>query len=368
MMERELARIPSAQAQSVNRPDRPDHASDLYRMLRPWIFRLDPEQAHQVTLTLLRLAGGTLPGRIAMSALFPAVKTARPVHVFGLDFPNPVGLAAGYDKDAHAWRGLALLGFGHIEIGTITPRPQPGNPSPRIFRLVEDQAVVNRMGFPNAGALAVAGRLRARRPRGLVLGVSIGKNKSTPAEDVIEDYRMGMRTFAPLADYLAVNVSSPNTPGLRELQKYSALYDLLAALAVERQALRAALGKPFPVLIKLAPDMTLNDLDRAVCAVQETGMDGIILANTSVHRKRLVSSQAAEVGGLSGAPLVDHTVAMIETAERCTGGKLPIVASGGVMGPSDAQRMLEAGACLVQLYTGLIYGGPGLVRKIVAEV
>jgi dihydroorotate dehydrogenase len=367
-MGKELVRTLNAKTQPVPQPTLTDQASALYRLLRPWIFHLEPERAHQVTLFLLRLAGGTLPGRAAMRALFPVVIGARPVHAFGLDFPNPVGLAAGYDKDALAWRGLALLGFGHIEIGTVTPRPQPGNPSPRIFRLVEDQAVVNRMGFPNEGAQAVAQRLQGWRAGGLVLGVSIGKNKATPAEEVIEDYRSGMRAFAPLADYLAVNVSSPNTPGLRELQKYSALNDLLTALAEERQSLRESLGKPFPVLIKLAPDMTLNDLDRAVCAVQETGMDGVILANTSVHRKRLVSGQAAEVGGLSGAPLVDHTVAMIETAQRCTGGRLPVVASGGVMGPSDAQRMLDAGACLVQLYTGLIYGGPGLVRKIVAEM
>jgi dihydroorotate dehydrogenase len=367
-MERDLARIPTAQAQSVNRQALPDQASALYRLLRPWIFRLEPEQAHRVTLTLLRLAGGTLPGRIAMGALFPQVKAARPVRAFGLDFPNPVGLAAGYDKDALAWRGLALLGFGHIEIGTVTPRGQPGNPSPRIFRLVDDQAVVNRMGFPNQGADAIARRLRHRRTGGPVLGVSIGKNKATAPEDTIEDYRLGMRTFAALADYLAVNVSSPNTPGLRALQKYSSLHSLLAALAEERRDLQGELEKPIPILVKLAPDMTLNDLDQAVGAVQETGMDGVIVANTTVRRKSLVSSQADETGGLSGAPLVDHTVAMIETAERCTGGKLPVVASGGVMGPSDAQRMLEAGACLVQLYTGMIYGGPGLVRKIVKEI
>jgi dihydroorotate dehydrogenase len=332
------------------------------------IFRLDPERAHQVTLFLLRLAGETLPGQVAMQALFPARTTGRRVQAFGLDFPNPVGLAAGYDKDGIAWRGLALLGFGHIEIGTVTVHPQAGNPKPRIFRLVEDQAVINRLGFPNQGAAAIARRLGRPRPAGLILGVNIGKNKATPLEAASGDYLELLRTFAPLANYLTVNVSSPNTPGLRTLQTYSALRELLGLLAHERKSLQASLKKRVPILVKLAPDLSTNDLDGALQAILENGMDGVILTNTTLRRGHLAASAWKENGGLSGAPLEDHTVDFIRTVHRRTAGQLPIIASGGVMSSDAAQRMVDAGALLIQIFTGLIYEGPSLVHQIIDAI
>jgi dihydroorotate dehydrogenase len=342
--------------------------STFYERLCPWIFRLNPEQAHKATVLLLRLAGETLPGRLAMRALFPPVSCGRRVQAFGLDFPNPVGLAAGYDKDGLAWRGLAQLGFGHLEIGTVTPRAQAGNPSPRIFRLVRDRAVINRMGFPNQGAAAIARRLRGRRPKDLVLGVNIGKNKTTPLENAAADYLDCLRTFAPLADYLAVNVSSPNTPNLRALQAYPALAGLLTVLVEERDRLRADLTKPLPLLVKLAPDLTSDELDGALRAIFESGMDGVILSNTSLRREGVTSQLMNEPGGLSGRPLRYGTACLVQEVTHRTGGRLPIVASGGIMGPDAAQQMLDAGAALVQLYTGLIYEGPNLARRIVRAV
>ena len=208
----------------------------MYQLIRPLIFRSSPERAHSVTLALLRMGGAIAPGRWVVRALFAPRPDGPPVHAFGLTFANPVGLAAGYDKDGLGWRGLAAMGFGHLELGTVTPRPQPGNPTPRIFRLVEDRAVINRMGFPSRGADFLAARLRGSRPPGLILGVNIGKNKETPLERAGEDYLALLRTFAPLADYLAVNVSSPNTPGLRTLQSQAALEGLLRPLAEERAA------------------------------------------------------------------------------------------------------------------------------------
>ena len=367
-MERTLAQNPSLAEASVPGTYPSDAIATLYRLARPWIFRLDPEQAHRATLLLLHLAGRTLPGQLAMRALFPPRLASRRVHAFGLDFANPVGLAAGYDKDGLAWRGLASLGFGSIEIGTVTPRPQSGNPQPRIFRLVEDEAIINRMGFPNEGAGAVAARLRGRRPDGLVLGVNIGKNQSTPLEAAAEDYLSLLRTFAPLADYLAVNVSSPNTQGLRSLQTYPALSGLLAAMAREREGLRAGLGKPLPILVKLAPDLSSADLDGALRAVEETGMDGVILTNTSLRRERTSSALRREAGGLSGTPLEQTTLKFVQTVCQRTDGRVPVVASGGVMTPDSAQRMLDAGAVLVQVYTGLIYQGPSLVRQMVGAL
>jgi dihydroorotate dehydrogenase len=338
----------------------------MYKFLRPLIFKNDPELAHHATINLLALGGSVALGRGLIRALFPIPQNGPGVDAFGLTFPNPLGMAAGYDKEGTAWRGLACLGFGHIEVGTVTPRPQPGNPKPRIFRLVEDQAVINRMGFPGSGAEAMLRHLDHPKPNGLVLGVNIGKNKDTPLEIADEDYVLLVRAFARIADYLAVNISSPNTPGLRTLQKRAALVSLLSSISEERSAQVKILKKPVPVLVKLAPDLTDEELDSALDAILSAGMDGVIIGNTTLRRDALKSSKAVEEGGLSGKPLKDLNTEMIEKVYTCTGGTLPIVASGGVMCAADAQRKLDAGAVLVQLYTGLIYEGPGLVRKILS--
>jgi len=262
--------------------------------------------------------------------------------------------------------GLAALGFGHIEVGTLTPRPQPGNPRPRVFRLPGDGALINRMGFPNGGAPAAVSRLKALagKPRDYILGVSLGKQKDTPLEAAADDYVVVMRAVHAYADYLAVNISSPNTPGLRALQSRAALEGLLAPLAAERREQARALGKPVPILVKLAPDLTDEELDAALEAVINAGIDGVIISNTTLRRDGLQSPLAAETGGLSGAPLNARNTALVRSVVQRTGGRLPVVASGGVMNAADAQAKLDAGAALVQLYTGLIYAGPGLVKEI----
>jgi dihydroorotate dehydrogenase len=292
----------------------------------------------------------------------------KPVQVFGLRFANPIGLAAGYDKDGLGWRGLACLGFGHIELGTVTLRPQPGNPRPRIFRLPEAGGVINRMGFPGRGAEFVVRQLQGRRPAGLVLGVNMGKNKDTPLEEAAQDYLSLARLFAPLADYLVVNVSSPNTVGLRRLQARDLLEALLEALAQERQAQVQRLGRPVPVLVKLAPDLEDAELDDALAAIQSSAMDGVIATNTTVRREGLRSPLAGESGGLSGAPLHARSLTMVRQIVERTQGRLPVIGVGGVMGAAEARAMLEAGAALVQVYTGLIYAGPGLVKRILNEL
>jgi dihydroorotate dehydrogenase len=336
----------------------------LYRRLRPLVFRLSPETAHTVTVALLRVAGALPPARWLLRRAFAPDQTGPEVRAFGLTFCNPVGLAAGYDKDGLGWRGLALLGFGHIEVGTVTPLPQPGNPRPRVFRLVEDEAVINRMGFPGRGAAFLVQRLSGARPPGLVLGVNIGKNKDTPLEGATGDYLALLRAFAPLADYLAINVSSPNTPGLRSLQTRQALEGLLAPLDAVRREEAGRLGRAVPLLVKLAPDLASDELDGALEAIATTGMDGVIVSNTTLRREGLRSALAAESGGLSGAPLCRLNTALVREVVRRTGGRLPVVASGGIMNPADAREKLDAGATLVQLYTGLIYAGPRLVKRV----
>jgi len=328
------------------------------------IYTLTPEQAHVVTIQALRLAGSLALGRLALRLMFPEKVQGPSVEAFGLKFANPLGMAAGYDKNGVAWRGLAGLGFGHVEIGTVTPRPQLGNPKPRCFRLVEDAALINRMGFNNRGAEYMARRLRQQRPQGLVLGVNIGKNKLTPLDRAVEDYLSLTRTFAPLADYLAVNVSSPNTPNLRQLQSRRALEELLAPLAAERNVLQVSLGRRVPILVKLAPDLNDEELDGALEAVTSAGMDGLIISNTTIDHSGLSSALAGQTGGLSGAPLRERSTRLVEKVVKRCGDRLPVIANGGVMNYTDAQAKLDAGAVLVQLYTGLIYEGPGLVREI----
>jgi dihydroorotate dehydrogenase len=338
----------------------------MYHFLRPLIFRLDPEQAHALTIQLLRLAGRA-PGVTALlESRFRA--PSRPVEAFGLNFKNPVGLAAGYDKDGLGWRGLAALGFGHIEVGTVTPEAQPGNPRPRLFRLPEEDALINRMGFPGRGAAFVARQLRGPRPPGLVLGVNLGKNQSTPLDNAAADYLHLMRVFAPMADYLVVNVSSPNTVGLRRLQVREALHALLAQLKEEQRALEAKNSDRLPVLVKIAPDLSEKELEDALEVMLEVEMAGVIAANTTVGRDGLTSPRANEEGGLSGEPLRRRSTQMVEHIHCFTGGRLPVIAVGGVMGAADAREKLAAGASLVQVYTGLIYRGPGLVKEILASL
>lgn len=338
----------------------------MYSWLRPLLFRLPPETAHALTLAAIRLAGSVSPMCGLLRAWFAV--PSKPVQAFGYNFANPVGLAAGYDKDGLGWRGLACLGFGHIEIGTVTPKAQAGNPKPRIFRLPEEAALINRMGFPGRGAEFVARQLVGKRPAGLILGVNIGKNKDTPLERSVEDYISLLRVFAPLADYLAVNVSSPNTVGLRKLQEREALEGLLKVLGEERAIQAQSLNRHVPLLVKIAPDLNDGELEDALEVIQVCGMDGVIATNTTISRQGIHSPLAEQSGGLSGAPLFARSLEMVSKIHAWTAGKLPIIGVGGVNSPSNAHKMLEAGAVLVQAYTGLVYSGPGLVKKIVRSL
>jgi dihydroorotate dehydrogenase len=345
----------------------------MYSIFRPLLFKLDPETAHNLTLQLIRL-GAYQPFNFLLRAIYTAQE--KPVVVFGLHFPNPVGLAAGYDKDGFAWRGLATLGFGSIEIGTVTPRQQPGNPKPRVFRLVDDRALINRMGFPGLGADDLAGRLRGHMPsrstgvhgRRVIVGVNLGKNKDTLLEDAAQDYLDLMRQFTPLADYLAINVSSPNTVGLRRLQGRAMLEGLLDAVSKERWAIALGGGRQIPVLVKLAPDLSAEELEDALDVIVRTGMDGVIATNTTLGREGLRSRQREETGGLSGLPLRARSEAVLRSVVKKLDGRLPIVSVGGIMSPEDAQMRMDIGAALVQVYTGLVFAGPGLVKRIIQKL
>ncbi len=366
----------------------------MYKLIRSLLFRLEPETAHYLALQALRLAGNIPLSNWLLTQLCKA--PSRPVQAFGLTFRNPIGLAAGYDKNAAAVKGFAALGFGHVEVGTVTPKPQPGNPRPRVFRLVEDEALINRMGFPGKGATSViqslkrgqnsfpltGGMLRAaldataakkqsarRRPFGnLVLGINLGKNKDTPNEEAVLDYLDLLQRFAIHADYLAINISSPNTVGLRQLQGRVALEGLLRQLDIQRRMEEKTLDKRVPLLVKLAPDLTEQELDDAVDVILATHMDGIIATNTTVARDGLKSMNQGETGGLSGRPLRLRSEAVLRQIVKRVEGKIPIVSVGGIMNPEDAKCRLDLGAALIQVYTGLIYQGPGLVKKIIVEL
>jgi dihydroorotate dehydrogenase len=340
----------------------------LYPLSRALLFKLDPETAHGLSLRAISRVGAIPPVRAALASRF-AVPDAEPVEAFGLRFSNRVGLAAGYDKDGEGWRGLAALGFGHIEVGTVTPKPQPGNPKPRVFRLVDRRSVINRMGFPGRGAEYVADQLAKRRPPNLVLGVNIGKQKDTPLERAADDYEELMEVFASLADYLAVNISSPNTPGLRQLQDRDFLGALLGRLAAKQSELADTSGKRVPVLVKLAPDLDDGQVRTAVDVIVASGLDGIIATNTTISREPVAGHATAdEDGGLSGAALTEMSTRIVAAIAEHLDGALPLIGVGGIMGPDDARAKLDAGATLVQLYTGLIYEGPGLVRRILKGI
>lgn len=326
----------------------------MYQRLRPWLFKLDAERAHAATLRLLQATGGFPPAAAALRRQYAA--PAKPAEILGLTFANRVGLAAGYDKDGLAWRGLAALGFGHIEIGTVTPRPQPGNPRPRIFRLAQDRALINRLGFPSRGAAFVAQRLRGPRPEGLVLGVNLGINKDTPLEQAAKNYAGLMDTFNPLADYLVINVSSPNTPGLRQLEGSRQLANLLEVLVPYRVK---------PLLVKLSPDLEQDVLNGTLDVLLDAGADGVIATNTTLARPGLASPFGSQPGGLSGAPLTGRARQVVAHIHAHTQGRLPIIAVGGILSAEDARGVLDAGASLVQVYTGLVYRGPSLVPELV---
>ncbi len=338
----------------------------IYPLIRALLFRLNPEVAHQLTLSAARLAGEVQPISALLSAVYKA--PSLPVQAFGLNFSNPIGLAAGYDKDGLAWKGLASLGFGHIEVGTVTPKAQSGNPQPRLFRLPEEKALINRMGFPGKGAEFVKLQLSRPRLKQLILGVNIGKNKDTSLESAAEDYLFLFRSFANLADYLTINVSSPNTVGLRQLQERQALDHLLLQLNLERERYYQPSHRKIPILVKLSPDLTDLQLDDALEVILANQMDGVIGTNTTLSRERIASPRAGEQGGLSGKPLFDRSLAMVQKVHARTNGQLPVIGVGGVSNATGVQKMMDAGAVLVQLYTGLVYEGPGLVKSILQQL
>jgi dihydroorotate dehydrogenase len=336
----------------------------MYRFLKPLLFQMDAESAHILVLNLIRLAGA-IPGlRDAIHAIYKT--PGKPVELFGLKFVNPVGLAAGFDKDGIGFRGLALLGFSHIELGTVTPHQQPGNPRPRIFRLVEEEGLINRMGFPGKGANYLENQILKTKRGSLILGVNIGKNAATPLESAVDDYRVLIDRFAPVADYLVINISSPNTIGLRRLQARQALEKLLAELDQVRKQQEKRLEKSVPLLVKISPDMTVSQLKDAVQVIQHYDLDGVVATNTSADADLLNRVDVKESGGISGKPLNNLSSLTISKINKFTKGNLPIIGVGGIAGAAGARSKLEAGASLVQVYTGLIYCGPGLVKDIIA--
>lgn len=318
----------------------------IYRLVRPALFALDPEKAHALTIAAL----GALPSHRPVASGGPLATC-----VAGLDFPNPVGLAAGFDKDARVPDALLGRGFGFVEVGSITPRPQAGNPRPRLFRLARDGAVINRMGFNNHGLEEAHARL-ARRERTGIVGVNVGANKD--AADRIADYVTGVRRMAGVADYLTINISSPNTPGLRNLQDRGALDALLSAIADARRD-----GDP-PIFLKVAPDLHAGDHAGIVRAALDHAIAGLIVANTTVSRPPLASRHAGESGGLSGAPLKDLALDQLRRFRAETGGQLPLIGVGGIATAADAWERIRAGASLVQLYSAMVYRGPGIARAI----
>jgi dihydroorotate dehydrogenase len=329
-----------------------------YRAVRPLLFTADAEAIHHLTLGALGLAGRSRPGRSLVSLASGAPAT-EPVELMGLRFRNRIGVAAGFDKDGVAIEGWAALGLGHVELGTVTPRPQPGSHRPRLFRLREDEALVNRMGFNNAGADALARRIDAARgalPDGFVVGVNIGRNRDTPDERADDDYVAAARAVAAVADYLAINVSSPNTPGVRELQTPERIRGLLDSVA--------AVSNGRPLVVKLSPDLDHAGLDAMLTAIAASPARAVIMSNTTVKRDGLRSSASSELGGLSGRPLLPRMLARVPRANRVA-AHLAVVASGGIGSGSDVRAALNAGADLVQLWTGLVYAGPGLVGEAV---
>lgn len=332
----------------------------LYDLLRPLLFRLDPETAHHLSLAALQ-------GLSRLGSINPLHRpaAAHPRTVMGLDFPNPVGLAAGLDKNGEYIDGLAALGFGFIEIGTVTPRPQPGNPKPRLFRLPEAEAIINRMGFNNKGVDYLIDQVQKARYQG-ILGINIGKNRDTPLDLALDDYRIGLRKVYPHASYVTVNISSPNTPGLRDLQAGENLEHLLSGLRRERENLAQIHGRRVPLAVKIAPDLEPEQIGQVADALVKYGIDAVIATNTTASREGVEGlAHGEEAGGLSGRPLFHKSTDVVSRLARALRGAVPVIGCGGIASAEDARRKFQAGADLVQVYTGFIYRGPGLVREIV---
>ncbi|RYE03383.1 MAG: quinone-dependent dihydroorotate dehydrogenase [Sphingomonadales bacterium] len=320
----------------------------MSRPLSSALFALDPERAHRAAIRGLSLWG-------SLGAPFGAgIEKSQGVTIAGIAFPNRVGLAAGLDKDAEAIPGLFALGFGAVEVGTLTPRPQPGNPKPRLFRLTEDEAVINRMGFNNGGVDAAIARIAALKARTGVLGINVGANKDST--DRVADYALGVAKAAPHADYITINVSSPNTPGLRDLQSRPALDELLATADAARAGT--------PLFLKIAPDLDRAGIEGAVRAAIDNRIDALIVSNTTISRPPLASRDAGEAGGLSGKPLRALALAKLIEAREASGGQLPLISAGGIDSGDEARRRIDAGAAMVQIYSALVFKGPGLVREI----
>lgn len=330
----------------------------MYDLLKSLLFALPPEAAHALALRSLRLYGAS-----------PGAPPGPAVQLLGLSFANRIGLAAGLDKDAVAVAGLARLGFGFLEVGTVTPRPQPGNPKPRLFRLRQDEALINRMGFNGAGAAAVAANLKAARACvGVPIGVNIGKNRDTPLTDAAEDYVKCLAMVHEVADYIAINLSSPNTPGLRDLQAPASTRSLVETVVAERDRLAAKGPCAKPLLVKVAPDLPAADLDACATAAMEAGAAGLIAVNTTATRQNALRSRhAKQAGGLSGAPLFPLALRTVRRLRARLGDSPALVAVGGIGKPADVRAMLDAGADLVQVYSALIYQGPALVRRLALE-
>ena len=335
----------------------------MYDYLRPLLFALDPEAAHRLTLYALGVAH--------RSRLGPFVATPPqewPTAAFGIRFPNPVGLAAGLDKNAAHLDELGALGFGFVEVGTVTPRPQPGNPKPRMFRLPAHEAIINRLGFNNDGVDALVRNVEASSYRG-VLGINIGKNKDTPNERAVDDYLFCLERVYAHASYITVNISSPNTQGLRDLQHEATLRRFIGTLREAQERLGAQSGARKPMLLKIAPDLAETELDAIAEVLLEAGVDGVICTNTTIERAAVASDpQAGEAGGLSGKPLFARSTAVLRGMHTRLRGRLPIIGVGGILDGDDAAEKLRAGATLVQLYSGLIYRGPSLIAECVDEI
>ncbi|HEY8974198.1 MAG TPA: quinone-dependent dihydroorotate dehydrogenase [Burkholderiaceae bacterium] len=338
-----------------------------YALTRPFLFGLDPEHAHEVTLDAIARLQNT-----PLQCLWGETRVVDPVTVAGLNFPNRVGLAAGLDKNGRCIDGLGAMGFGFIEVGTVTPKAQPGNPKPRMFRLPEANALINRLGFNNLGLQAFLDnvkRARSFRQSGGILGLNIGKNAATPIENATDDYLIGLAGVYPHADYVTVNISSPNTKNLRALQSDEALDALLGALAERRAALARELGRQVPMFLKIAPDLDEAQVKVIAATLGRHGMDGVIATNTTISRDAVKGLRhAEETGGLSGAPVLQASNDVIRQLRAELGSRFPIIGVGGVMSGADAKSKIDAGADLVQVYTGLIYQGAGLVRDAALAV